>query len=165
MCEIRPMTEADLASCSSLSLSVRTDSWESLEKSFYPKERFEEELLVYSPESLAKFIDSPNMFSFVAVHEGQVCGCVLGKIDADGGIGDIGWLFVTRDMRGRGVAGKLIEAASKRVSDAGCHKIIAFTMKALPEANAMYRRYGFDMEGDFPRHWMKMDFVQYGKQL
>ena len=136
-----------------------------MEKPFYPSDKFEEELLVYSPESLERFVGSPNSFSLVAVRENRICGCVLVKTDTNYGIGDIGWLFVAKDMRGKGVAGKLIEAASKRVSDSGCHKIIAFTMKALPEANAMYRRYGFDMEGDFPRHWMKIDFVQYGKQL
>jgi len=165
MCEIRSMTGADIEACSSLSVAARKDSWESLEKSFYPRDKFEEELLLYSPESLEKFTDTPGLFSFVAVEGKEVRGCVLGKIDADGGIGDIGWLFVVKDMRGRGIAGRLIEAASKRASDSGCHKIIAFTMKALPEANKMYRRYGFDMEGDFPRHWMKIDFVQYGKQL
>lgn len=165
MCEIRQMTGSDLSSCSSLSVTTRTDSWESQEKSFYPEEKFQEELKVYSPESLAKFIDSPSLFSFVAVSKGQLCGCVLGKVDKDHGIGDIGWIFVAKDRRGRGIAGKLIQAASKKASDLGCHKIIAYTMKALPDANAMYKRYGFEMEGDFPKHWMKIDFVQYGKLL
>jgi len=165
MCEIRPMTKADLAKCSSLSKTTRIDSWESLEKSFYPRQKFEQELLLYSPESLAKFMDSPDRFSFVAVDDDEVCGCVLGKIDSDGGIGDIGWLFVASNKRGRGIAGKLIEAASTRVSESGCHKITAFTMKDLSDANAMYRRYGFEMEGDLRRHWMKIDFVQYGKLL
>jgi GNAT superfamily N-acetyltransferase len=159
------MAAEDVSVCSSLSVTTRKDSWETLEKDFYPREKFEDELLVYSPESLTKFVDSPGRFSFVAVHEERPCGCVIGKIDADMGICDIGWLFVAKDMRGRGIAGRLIEAASKRAADSGCHKIIAFTMKALPEANAMYRRYGFDMEGDFSNHWMKIDFVQYGRQL
>ncbi len=165
MCEIRLMTQADLADCSSLSIATRRESWESIEKPFYPSEKFEEELLAYSPKSLERFIDAKHSFSLVAAQENRLCGCVLVKTDSNYGIADIGWLFVAKDMRGKGVAGKLIEAASKRASDSGCHKIIAFTMKALPEANAMYRRYGFDMEGDFPRHWMKIDFVQYGKQL
>lgn len=159
------MKEGDLDRCSSLSKTARTDSWESVEKLFYPKEKFEEELVLYSPEYLAKSIGSDNMFSFVAVDDDDLCGCALGKMDADTGIADIGWIFVVASKRGKGVAGKLIEAASKRASDSGCHKIIAFTMKGLPEANAMYRRYGFEMEGDFRRHWMKIDFVQYGKQL
>lgn len=165
MYEIRSMTTADIESCSSLSVATRIDSWEFLEKSFYPSDKFQEELLLYSPESLAKFVDTPNRFSFVALDGEDLCGCVLGKIDIDNGIGDIGWLFVAKDKRGKGIAGKLIDAASKMASEMGCHKIIAFTMKALPEANEMYKRYGFDMEGDFPRHWMKIDFVQYGKQL
>ena len=165
MCEIRPMTEGDLSSCSSLSVATRRKSWESIEKPFYPSDRFEEELLAYSPESLARFVDSPNSFSFVAVLENRICGCVLVKTDASYGIADIGWLFVSEEMRNRGIAGKLIEAASRKALDLGCHKMIAFTMKALPDANAMYERYGFAKEGDFNRHWMKVDFVQYGKQL
>ena len=165
MCEIRPMTEGDLASCSLLSIATRRESWESTEKSYYPKEKFEEELLAYSPESLAGFVDSPKSFSFVALRGDQICGCILGKVNSDYGIADIGWLFVAVEMRGRGIAGKLIDSASRKASELGCHKMIAFTMKALPEANAMYRRYGFSKEGDFSRHWMKIDFVQYGKQL
>lgn len=165
MCEIRPMAEADRVRCSSLSKATRTNSWESVEKSFYPREKFEEELLLYSPESLAKYMNSPSMFSFVAIDGEEVCGCALGKIDTDTGIADIGWIFVADKRRGRGIAGKLIEAASNKASDSGCHKIIAFTMKDLPDANAMYRRYGFEMEGDLRRHWMKIDFVQYGKLL
>ncbi len=165
MFEIRPMTAEDAPSCSSLSVTTRTDSWESLEKSFYPREKFDEELLAYSPESLRTFVDSPGRFSFVAVHEDRLCGCAIGKLDSDTGIGDIGWLCVAKDMRGQGIAGRLIEAASEKALDSGCHKMIAFTMKSLPQANRMYKRYGFDMEGDFTRHWMKIDFVQYGKQL
>lgn len=165
MCEIRPMKEDDLDRCSSLSKAARTESWESVEKSFYPKDRFEEELMLYSPKSLAKSIDSDNMFSFVAVDGDELCGCALGKMDSDMGIADIGWIFVVSSRRGRGIAGKLIETVSRKASDSGCHKIIAFTMKDLPEANAMYRRYGFEMEGNFRRHWMKVDFVQYAKQL
>jgi GNAT superfamily N-acetyltransferase len=165
MCEVRSMSKDDLDECSSLSKAVRVDSWNSLEKAFYPKDKFEEELLVYSPESLSKFIGPPERFAFVAVDEGKVRGCVIGKVDESMGIADIGWIFVAREMRGRGIAGKLMEAASAKASEAGCHKIIAFTMKDLPDANAMYRRYGFEQEGDFRRHWMKIDFVQFGKQL
>lgn len=159
------MTNDDLSACSSLSKATRTDSWNSLEKVFYPKEMFEQELLLYSPESLAKFVDSADRFSFVAVDGREICGCAIGKIDADTGVADIGWIFVSSRSRGRGIAGKLIEAASARASELGCHKIVAFTMRDLPDANAMYRRYGFKMEGDFRKHWMKIDFVQYGKQL
>ena len=165
MCEIRPMTGADLASCSSLSIATRKESWESMEKPFYPIERLEEELMAYSPESLANFVGSPNSFSFVALVDNRICGCVLVKADTNYGVADIGWLFVAKAMRGRGIAGMLIDSASRKAADLGCHKIIAFTMKALPDANAMYQRYGFVMEGYFPRHWMKIDFVQYGKQL
>lgn len=165
MCEIRLMTRADLESCSDLSIATRRESWESIEKSFYPGDKFEEELLAYSPESLSRFVDSTDLFSIVAVRENGICGCVLVKTDPNYGIADISWLFVAKEMRGRGIAGKLLQSASNRASDLGCHKIIAFTMKALPEANAMYARYGFVMEGDFRNHWMKINFVQYGKQL
>jgi len=159
------MAKDDLDECSSLSKAVRSDSWNSIEKPFYPKDKFDEELLLYSPESLSKFIGSEDRFACVAADEGEICGCVIGKIDASVGIADIGWIFVAPGKRGKGIAGKLIDAASAKAVESGCHKIIAFTMRDLPDANTMYRRYGFEMEGDFRRHWMKIDFVQYGKQL
>jgi len=159
------MTKDDLDECSSLSKAIRVDSWNAIEQSFYPKDKFEQELALYSPESLSKFIGFPERFSYVAVDDGEVCGCVIGKIDAGFGIADIGWIFVIREKRGRGIAGKLVEAVSAKALESKCHKIIAFTMRDLPDANAMYKRYGFEMEGDFKRHWMKIDFVQYGKQL
>jgi GNAT superfamily N-acetyltransferase len=165
MYDIRPMAEGDLAGCSLLSKETRDESWESVERSFYPRDEFEEELLLYSPGSLAKFIRSRDRFSFVAVDGGGLCGCVLEKIDASMGVADIGWTLVRADRRGRGIAGRLVEAASARASSSGCHRIIAFTMERLPEANAMYRRYGFEKETDLRKHWMKIDFVQYGRQL
>ncbi len=165
MYEVRPMTKDDLDECSSLSKAVRVDSWNSIEKSFYPEDKFEEELLLYSPESLSKFIGSQERFAYVAADEGEICGCVIGKVDASVGIADIGWICVSSNKRGKGIAGKLIDAVSAKAVESGCHKAIAFTMRDLPDANAMYRRYGFEKEGDFRRHWMKIDFVQYGKQL
>lgn len=165
MTHIRPMTIEDLERCSSLSSETRRDSWEALEHEFYPRDKFEEELQLYAGESLKAIMEKSDRFVLVAEDGDDLHGLLICKADASTGIGDIGWLCVDKRRRGEGIARALIEAASAEASRRGCHKLIAYTMRALPDANAMYRKCGFEMEGDMRGHWMKIDFVQYGRHL
>lgn len=165
MTDIRPMTADDVDACSTLSTEVRRGSWDALEHEFYPKDKFEEELQLYAPESLTAILGKEERFVLVADDGDGIRGVLIGKADADMGVADIGWICVDKRRRGEGIARALVEEASAEAVRRRCHKIIAYTMRALPDANAMYRRCGFELEGDMRRHWMKIDFVLYGRHL
>jgi ribosomal protein S18 acetylase RimI-like enzyme len=162
---IRDARRDDTTSISELSILIRKKSYQEMEKLFYPREAFEGELLLYSPEVLGKYVGSRDKFAKVAEDGGRIVGLAIGKLDRDTGVADLGWIGVAPENRHRGVAKALIDAACSDAKKAGCHKLIAYTMARLDSACAMYERCGFVREAEMKRHWMKIDFVMYSRWL
>jgi ribosomal protein S18 acetylase RimI-like enzyme len=155
----------DIASISELSVLIRKKSYQEIERSFYPREMFEGELLLYSPEVLGKYVESPDKFAKVAEDGGRIVGLAIGKLDLEMGAADLGWIGVSPEHRHHGVARALIDQSCTDAKKAGCHKLIAYTMTRLDPACAMYERCGFVREAEMRRHWMRMDFVMYSRWL
>jgi ribosomal protein S18 acetylase RimI-like enzyme len=162
---MRDARRDDTASISELSILIRKKSYQEMEGSFYPRELFEGELLLYSPEVLGKYIGLPDKFAEVAEDGGRIVGLAIGKLDLDTGVADLGWIGVAPENRHRGIARSLIDAVCSNAKKAGCHKLIAFTMTRLDSACAMYERCGFVREAEMRRHWIKIDFVMYSRWL
>jgi ribosomal protein S18 acetylase RimI-like enzyme/DNA gyrase inhibitor GyrI len=162
---IRDARRDDTANISELSVLIRKKSYQEMEGSFYPREAFEGELLLYSPEVLGKYIGSPDRFAKVAEDGGRMVGLAIGKLDRDTGVADLGWIGVALENRHRGIARALMDGVCADARRAGCHKLIAFTMARLDSACAMYERCGFVREAMMKRHWIKIDFVMYSKWL
>lgn len=65
-----------------------------------------------------------------------------------GGMVRVGPVYTPPALRGRGHAGAVTAAISKRAQDAG-HEVVLFTDLANPTSNALYQRLGYRAVGDY----------------
>lgn len=58
------------------------------------------------------------------------------------------WLWLPEDLRGQGVAGRLLEAAEEEARKRGCHGAWIDTFN--PQARRAYERQGYQVFGELP---------------
>jgi RimJ/RimL family protein N-acetyltransferase len=74
-----------------------------------------------------------------------LAGCTVPSF----GVARIGLVYTPRELRRRGYAGAVTEAAVRRSWDLGAENVVLFTDLANPTSNALYQRLGFRPVADF----------------
>jgi N-acetylglutamate synthase-like GNAT family acetyltransferase len=83
---------------------------------------------------------------FIAEEEGVLVGGLHGY--TWGGICEVRWLWVQEGQRGRGLGGKLIQAAAAEAQARGCAYVLLTTYDF--QAPEFYARHGFEMIAEIP---------------
>lgn len=83
----------------------------------------------------------------VATVDGEVGGYSESVFGDDGGRGDIQWLHVAPDRRGRGVGRRLLERTRDELADRGADHLRGRVLADNREGNSFYEREGFEMVG------------------
>ena len=73
------------------------------------------------------------------------CGAVVLNLE----YGEIKRMFVRPELRGRGIAGALLEFLEAQAHDQGCEVLMLETGIHQPEALALYRRFGYAQRPPF----------------
>ncbi|WP_104667547.1 GNAT family N-acetyltransferase [Ensifer adhaerens] len=113
------------------------------------------------PEALETIGNSLNAFNTADVGPSQrrPLAVLVGGPEANGARGGLngytgrGWLFVQwlwlpEDLRGQGLAGKLLQAAEDEAQKRGCHGAYIDTFN--PQARRAYERQGYEAFGELP---------------
>jgi GNAT superfamily N-acetyltransferase len=78
----------------------------------------------------------------VAYADGEPVGCgAVRRLDA--GTAEIKRMFVVPELRGRGIAGRVLAALEDQARALGVRRLVLETGVRQPEAIALYRRFGF----------------------
>ncbi len=101
-------------------------------------------------------------FTLVAKEGRKIIGVVEFYIDED--VAYVDSLIVAKDFRGQGIGKKLMQEMEALVTQKNCHKIHLVTGKGWP-TEGFYQSLGFKKAADLPRHFRKIDFVDYTKFL
>jgi ribosomal protein S18 acetylase RimI-like enzyme len=90
-----------------------------------------------------------NKLMFMCDSDGMPAGmlCINNK---RGGASKIGPVIVNPEMRGRGIGKKLLETAETFARENGARKLYATTSHLNTSMNAIFRKYGFQVEARFP---------------
>jgi putative acetyltransferase len=104
---------------------------------YFDASEFEEELATLPGKYAA-----PAGALLLARHDGSPAGCVaLRRIDATSC--EMKRMFVYPEFHGKGVGRALAEAVIERARTLGYHSMVLDTSIRQPEAQGLYRRYGF----------------------
>jgi GNAT superfamily N-acetyltransferase len=111
----------------------------------------------YGPDADAEHLEATEMVPprgifVVAREDGQLAGGVgVRSIGASGAhLGEIKRLWVRPDLRGSGVAPLLMDAVSTEAAGLGMVRLYLETGPAQPEAEAFYRKSGWEPVERFP---------------
>jgi RimJ/RimL family protein N-acetyltransferase len=94
----------------------------------------------------------PDAVSFLAEADGQLVGNL--GVEVRQGIADLG-MMVDAPWRGRGVGSALMEACIAWATEHGAHKLVLEVWPHNIAAQHLYRKYGFEPEGFFKRHYRR----------
>jgi ribosomal protein S18 acetylase RimI-like enzyme len=133
--EVREMELEDLAGVYALGETVFTaDKWPSLYRTWDE----------YEPVGL---FHSDGEFCFVAEHGGRLAGFALGSLidkrNSAWSYGYLTWLAVQPDLKGLGIASRLIGAITEAFIRAGARMMIVDTDASNKEAIRLFRRHDF----------------------
>jgi GNAT superfamily N-acetyltransferase len=78
--------------------------------------------------------------------ETTVAGVIKAEHTDDGG--ELRWLFVDPEHRGKGIGTELFETATERLREEGAESITATTLEANREGDQFFERFGFEHVGD-----------------
>ncbi len=98
------------------------------------------------------YLSDPDAVSFLAEADGKMVGNL--GVEVRRGIADLGML-VDAEWRGRGVGSALMEACIVWASNHGAHKLVLEVWPHNSAAQGLYRKYGFEQEGFFKRHYRR----------
>ena len=112
-------------------------------KGYYPKQPFEETLMRFSSD-----IDAGH--SSIAVIEAKDRVVGFCKINYGSAVGDLEYLIVSEDYRGRGYGAQLMEWALNRFEELGIRDIDVKVADGN-DAISLYERYGFKMNAHILR--------------
>jgi benzoate-CoA ligase len=98
------------------------------------------------------YLSDPDAVSFLAEADGKLVGNL--GVEIRGGIADLG-MMVDADWRGRGVGSALMEACIVWATGHGAHKLVLEVWPHNTSAQGLYRKYGFEQEGFFKRHYRR----------
>lgn len=101
-------------------------------------------------------------FRYKVEDNGKIIGSIYGDLEA--GVLKIGTIIVDRSFRGKGIGKSLLEKAEEFGKKYGAHKIWLKTGKDW-EANKFYKKLGYKLTAELPKHHFKTDYVIYSKFL
>lgn len=156
------MTFADLPACIEISKSVRQQTYNQLEKDFYSRELFQQELALYSTETFSKFISEPDKLALVAERDGFAAGLAIGKFTG-AGLFDLSWICTSLNFQRLGIGKELLNSLEQECRKENCHKIFAYTFPWLVSTIEFYKSCGFVQEAVLKKHWHKLDFLLMSK--
>lgn len=102
-----------------------------------------------SQENIARYLARNPGMSFVAAEGARIIACVFGG--HDGRRGALYHLAVASEMRGRGIARALVEAAVGAIGAAGIEKVHIDVLSNNSPGQAAWRRLGWQQRGDITR--------------
>jgi GNAT superfamily N-acetyltransferase len=158
------MTFADTPACIEISKSVRQQTYDQLEKDFYSRDLFQQELALYSTETFSKFISESDKLALVAEMDSKVAGLAMGKF-AGAGLFDLSWICTSLSFQRLGIGKGLINSLEQECRKQNCHKIFAYTFPWLASTIEFYLSCGFVQEAVLKKHWHKLDFILMSKWL
>ena len=111
----------------------------------------------FGPDTLRDHVEDGDTVTRVAelepgddddagIDEPLVVGYVEGTVDGD--VGELRWLFVDPEHRGRGIGQDLFEAGREGLEAAGAGTIFATTLEANAEGEGFFEALGFDRIGE-----------------
>ena len=117
-----------------------------------------------------KRIESPDEKNFVVVEEGKVVGVSGYTPDqyTTPGIYWLGWTYIDKDFRRRGLGYSLLQKVIEQVCIRGARKLYVDTSShpIYKAARAFYKRFGFHIEGVLKNYYGKEeDYLILGKEL
>jgi GNAT superfamily N-acetyltransferase len=133
---------------------------------------FEEFRGRYTPEAFADTVLSPeairrrlkDMAIFVALdREGRVAGTIACRV-AEPGRGHLRGMAVLPELRGAGLAQRLLERAEDHLHRQGCTQITLNTTEPLERAMRFYERSGFRRSGK-EKDFFGMRLIEYAKAV
>lgn len=87
-----------------------------------------------------------------------VTGYVEGRVDGDRG--ELTWLFVDPEHRGRGVGTTLFESARDALRDAGASTLVATTLEENTEGHQFFERFDLERVGEREVEVAEVDLVE-----
>ena len=142
----RPAEEGDLDAMA----AIRAREWETEE---YWKRR----IGGYMAAELSPQQALPGRAVFVAVDEGQVVGFVAGhRTRRYGCDGELEWINVAPEQRGRGIAGQLLVVMARWFAGQGVLRVCVDVDPNSIVAQALYTRHGAQR---LNHHWMVWDDI------
>lgn len=102
--------------------------------------------------SFDRYLESDDAVTLLAEVGGELVG-LLG-VEVRRGIAELGMMVDAR-WRARGVGSKLLEACIAWATEHEAHKISLTVWPHNSAARALYRKYGFDEEAMFRRHYRR----------
>jgi GNAT superfamily N-acetyltransferase len=107
----------------------------------------------FDRERLAEAFTAPGSVTLVAEssvdgEETTVGGIVEGEFDETGGSGELRWLFVDPEHRGKGIGTQLFNTGVERLRNQGAEHITATTFEANREGTQFFEQFGFEHTDD-----------------
>jgi len=160
MFSIREMRIEDAEEAAKIIRETTLDSWERLEKGYYPRRALEFDITRSSPEMLRqRFADAQN-FGFVAVENNVIVATASGNIVGESGLARLGGIGVHPDYQRKGIGKALLQRVIEYCKAKRCHKIILYTLPVLVPAINLYLKCGFVPEAYLRKEWWKVDFIK-----
>lgn len=160
---IRDMRSSDLDICSKIAVAARIDLWEKHDHLVFSREYLRQELDMYRPEVLKRYVEDSDKYALVAGAGGKIVGVAVGRTGY--GVSNLSWIAVDPEVQGMGVGRRLMEAVIERSKKLGCHKIVTYAFPVDASTIAFYLSIGFVPECFLREHWNKLDFVMMSKYL
>jgi RimJ/RimL family protein N-acetyltransferase len=98
------------------------------------------------------YLGDPDAVSLLAEADSGLVGSL--GVEVRRGIADLG-MMVDAEWRGRGVGSSLMEACIAWANSHGAHKLVLEVWPHNTAAQGLYRKYGFEPEGFFKRHYRR----------
>lgn len=141
---VRPSTEADFEDWFALFEEVASEGrWIGAES---PLDR-EERRAVF-----VRTLENPNAASFVAEADQRIVGNL--GVTMSGGIAEFG-MMIRDGYRGQGIGSALLEACLDWARSAMAHKVALSVWPHNVAAIALYKKFGFEIEGRLVQHYRR----------
>lgn len=98
------------------------------------------------------YLSDPDAVTFLAEADGNLVGSL--GVEIHGGVAELG-MMVGADWRGRGVGSALMGACIAWATEHAAHKVALEVWPHNTSALGLYRKYGFEQEGFFKRHYRR----------
>ncbi len=156
---VRALEEPDIDE----TIQVMKDAWnytyETMEKSHYPKEAHDFDMSLNTPERYTASMEYEHGFFFIAEMNGKIIGSIRGEIIGASGFALIRNIAVHQDFYGKGGGKALMEHTLEYLKGQGCHKVSLHTQAVLVPAINLYLKIGFIPEAYLAKQWWGCDFI------
>ena len=103
-------------------------------------------------DSFTKNLANDDIASYVALVDGRVVGALGFTMEM--GRADLG-MMVADGLRSQGIGTALMDAAVEGARQKGAHKMTLTVWPHNQRALGLYRKFGFEEEGRYRRHWRR----------